>query len=122
MDIDKIKTVHSWLCNIINSPFNMLMIHSQDILNINNKLFEIIYDIRQEFPFFSQELTAIKDKLFTNNKINPIVCGQGIEILRVLQNAGNQEKADIWRLVLFLTLILNFNSERFSGFYSVYYY
>ena len=52
MDIDKIKTVHSWLCNIINSPFNMLMIHSQDILNINNKLFEIIYDIRQEFPFF----------------------------------------------------------------------
>lgn len=100
----------------------MLMIHSQDILNINNKLFEIIYDIRQEFPFFSQELTAIKDKLFTNNKINPIVCGQGIEILRVLQNAGNQEKADIWRLVLFLTLILNFNSERFSGFYSVYYY
>lgn len=99
MDIDKIKTVHSWLCNIINSPFNMLMIHPQDILNINNKLFEIIYDIRQEFPFFSQELTAIKDKLFTNNKINPTVCGQGIEILRVLQNAGNQEKTDIWQLV-----------------------
>lgn len=99
MDIDKIKTVHSWLCNIINNPFNMLMTHPQDILNINNKLFEIIYDIRQEFPFFSQELTAIKDKLFTNNKINPTVCGQGIEILRVLQNVGNQEKTDIWQLV-----------------------
>lgn len=37
--------------------------------------------------------------MFTNNKINPTVCGQGIEILRVLQNVGNQEKADIWRLV-----------------------
>ena len=69
------------------------------VLNINNKLFEIIYDIRQEFPFFSQELATIKDNLFTNNKINPTVCGQGIEILRVLQNVGNQEKADIWRLV-----------------------
>ena len=77
----------------------MLIIHPQDILNINNKLFEIIYDIRQEFPFFSQELATIKDNLFTNNKINPTVCGQGIEILRVLQNVGNQEKADIWRLV-----------------------
>lgn len=99
MDIDKIKTVHSWLCNIINSPFSMLMTHPQDILNINNKLFEIIYDIRQEFPFFSQELTAIKDKLFTNNKINTTVCGQGIEILRVLQNVGNQEKTDIWHLI-----------------------
>ena len=77
----------------------MLIIHPQDILNINNKLFEIIYDIRQEFPFFSQELATIKDNLFTNNKINPTDCGQGIEILRVLQNVGNQEKADIWRLV-----------------------
>lgn len=85
MDIEKIKTVHSWLCNTINNPFHMLIIHPQDILNINNKLFEIIYDIRQEFPFFSQELTAIKDKLFTNNKINPTVCGQGIEILRVFK-------------------------------------
>ena len=37
--------------------------------------------------------------MFTNNKINPTVCGQGIEILKVLQNVGNQEKADIWRLV-----------------------
>lgn len=37
--------------------------------------------------------------MFTNNKINPTVCGQGIEILRVLQNAGNQEKTDIWQLV-----------------------
>ena len=62
-------------------------------------MFEIIYDIRQEFPFFSQELATIKDNLFINNKINPTVCGQGIEILRVLQNVGNQEKADIWRLV-----------------------
>src|SRR5699024_672551 len=85
MDIEKIKTVHSWLCNTINNSFHMLIIHPQDILNINNKLFEIIYDIRQEFPFFSQELATIKDNLFTNNKINPTVCGQGIEILRVLQ-------------------------------------
>ena len=99
MDIEKIKTVHSWLCNTINNSFHMLIIHPQDILNINNKLFEIIYDIRQEFPFFSQELATIKDNLFTNNKINPTVCGQGIEILRVLQNVGNQENADIWRLV-----------------------
>lgn len=99
MDIDKIKTVHSWLCNIINNLFRMPIIHPQDILNINNKLFEIIYDIRQEFPFFSQELTTIKDNLFTNNKINLTVCGQCIEILRVLQNVENQEKADIWRLV-----------------------
>ncbi|WP_299393057.1 TIGR02391 family protein [uncultured Desulfovibrio sp.] len=99
MDIDKIKTVHSWLCNIINNLFRMPIIHPQDILKVNNKLFEIIYDIRQEFPFFSQELTTIKDNLFTNNKINLTVCGQCIEILRVLQNVENQEKADIWRLV-----------------------
>lgn len=99
MDIDKIKTVHSWLCNIINNPLSSIGTHPQDILNIKNGLFEIIYDIRQEFPFFSQELTAIKDKLFINNKINPTVCGQGIEMLRVLQNVGGQEKADIWRLV-----------------------
>ncbi len=77
----------------------MPIIHPQDILKVNNKLFEIIYDIRQEFPFFSQELTTIKDNLFTNNKINLTVCGQCIEILRVLQNVENQEKADIWRLV-----------------------
>ena len=65
--------------------FDSIFLHLNgilNILNINNKLFEIIYDIRQEFPFFSQELATIKDNLFTNNKINPTVCGQGIEILR----------------------------------------
>lgn len=99
MDIDKIQTVHSWLCDIINNPFSMITTHPQYILNVKNRLFEITYDIKQEFPFFSQELTIINDNLFINNKINPTVCGQAIGILRVLQHIGPPQKNEIWYLI-----------------------
>ncbi len=99
MDIDKIKTVHSWLCNIVNNLYPIPIAHPKDIVNIQNGLSEIIHDIRQEFPFFSQELTSIKDSLFINRRINPTVCGQGIEMLRVLQHVGNKEKIEIWQLI-----------------------
>lgn len=75
------------------------MIHPYTITKIQNDLISISYDIRNEFPFLSQELFFIKDGLFLNGIINPTACGQAIEILRILQNAGNQEKNSIWYLI-----------------------
>lgn len=79
------------------------MLHTSDssiyYYKIQNDLISISYDIRNEFPFLSQELFFIKDGLFLNGIINPTACGQAIEILRILQNAGNQEKNSIWYLI-----------------------
>lgn len=101
MELGRIINLYNYLCNGVNCGIFMLSaIPHQDIINIKNDLFRIIRDTEKEFPFFSQELFTIKDHLFSlTGTVNLVVCGQLIEILKALQNAGNQEKADIWRLV-----------------------
>ena len=99
MDIVKIQTVVSSLGDLVTNSCYTPVIHPYTITKIQNDLISISYDIRNEFPFLSQELFFIKDGLFLNGIINPTACGQAIEILRILQNAGNQEKNSIWYLI-----------------------
>lgn len=99
MDTVKIQTVFSSLANLVTNSCYTPAIHPYIITTIQNDLISISYDIRHEFPFLSQELFSIKDSLFPNGIINPTACGQAIEILRILQNAGNQEKNSIWYLI-----------------------
>ena len=99
MDIVKIQTVVSSLGDLVTNSCYTPVIHLYTITKIQNDLISISYDIRNEFPFLSQELFFIKDGLFLNGIINPTACGQAIEILRILQNAGNQEKNSIWYLI-----------------------
>lgn len=99
MNIPKITTVCTWLCNMTNQNPFPLFINQHDILNITNGLIEISYDIKQELPFFSQELFILKDHLFVNGNINFTVCGQCIEILRVLQIIQNSGNKGMWALI-----------------------
>lgn len=101
MDINRIKMVYGWLCNLVNNP-NAITLHvlPQDIQNVKNGLIKISHDIEKDFPFFSQELFSIKDALFVGfGSINSTVAGQAIEILKALQQADNFEKVGIWSLI-----------------------
>lgn len=101
MNINRIKIVYGWLCKLINNPNAMILpVLPQDIQNVKNGLIKISYDIEKEFPFFSQELFAMKDALFVGcGTINPVVFGQTIEILKALQQLDNSEGSGVWSLV-----------------------
>lgn len=106
MDIVKIQTVVSSLGDLVTNSCYTPVIHPYTITKIQNDLISISYDIRNEFPFLSQELFFIKDGLFLNGIINPTACGQAIEILRILQNAGNQEKKTAYGILSIQELFL----------------
>lgn len=101
MDINRVKTVYSWLINLANNPNCMTFpIAPSDIQNIKNGLIKISHDIERKFPYFSQELFEMKDYMFVGyGTINPIVFGQVIEILKSLQQADNIKGAGVWELV-----------------------
>ena len=101
MDINRVKTVYSWLINLANNPNCMTFpIAPSDIQNIKNGLIKISHDIERKFPYFSQELFEMKDYMFVGyGTINPIVFGQVIEILKSLQQADNIKGAGVCELV-----------------------
>ena len=101
MDINRVKTVYGWLINIANNPNNtMLPFASLDIQNVKNGLIKISHDIERDFPFFSQELFEMKDRIFVGyGTINLFVLGQVIEIMKSLQQADNMKESGVWDLI-----------------------
>lgn len=92
---------YRWLINLANNPNSMTFpIVPSDIQNIKNGLIKISHDIEKEFPYFSQELFEMKDYMFVGyGTINPIVFGQIIEILKLLQGSGRSKKTEVWDLI-----------------------
>ena len=101
MDSNRVRTVYGWLINISNNPHYMTFpVASPDIQNIKNGLIKISHDIEREFPYFSQELFEMKDRMFVGyGTINPVVFGQAIEILKSLHQADNTKGSRVWDLI-----------------------
>lgn len=101
MDINRVKTVYGWLINIGNNPNSTILPFApSDIQNVKNGLIKISYDIERDFPFFSQELFEMKDRIFVGyGTINAFVLGQVIEIMKSLQQANNTKGSGVWDLI-----------------------
>lgn len=70
------------------------------IQNIKNGLIKISHDIERKSPYFSQELFEMKDYMFVGyGTINPVVFGQVIEILKLLQQTDNTNGMGVWDLI-----------------------
>jgi hypothetical protein len=93
--------MRGWMKNSWEKPNCMTFpVASPDIQNIKNGLIRISHDIEREFPYFSQELFEMKDRMFVGyGTINPVVFGQVIEILKSLQQADNSKRPGVWDLI-----------------------
>lgn len=105
MDMNRINTVCCWMRNLSNQPNILNMpVSTADVTNIREELLIIAKDIEHEQPLLSNQLMAIKNRLFREVPaswntihiyINPFAFGQGIEVLDILL-AQNFNRLDDW--------------------------
>lgn len=87
--------------NILHNPNARIpQLFCTNISRIKNDMIEISYDIKKDFPFFSEKLFLLKDNLLCiHNNINYLVWGEIIAILQALLNLGKTNNYDIWGLI-----------------------
>lgn len=87
--------------NILHNPNARIpQFFCENISRIKNYMIEISYDIKKDFPFFSEKLFLLKDDLLCiHNNINYFVWGEIIAILQALRNFGKTNNYDIWGLI-----------------------
>lgn len=101
MNIPMIQQLLNWMTNL-DSQYNWpsLRISPSDITNVKNTLIHISQDIAREYPFFSDELFTLKDRLFTGYGFtNPAIWGRIFEILIALLRADTQPANHVWGLI-----------------------
>lgn len=65
MDMNRINTVCCWMRNLSNQPNILNMpVSTADVTNIREELLIIAKDIEHEQPLLSNQLMAIKNRLF----------------------------------------------------------
>lgn len=101
MDTQKIQSMINWMADIGNQQnWTQNQIHRMVITNTKNKIIRISEDIKNEYPYFSDELFRLKDMLFIGfGYINPAIFGQIYAILKTLQNDANNPKNDFWNYI-----------------------
>lgn len=101
MNIPMIQHLLNWMTNL-DSQYNWpsLQISPNDITNVKNTLIHISQDIAREYPFFSNELFTLKDRLFIGYGFtNPAIWGRIFEILIALLKADTQSANHVWGLI-----------------------
>lgn len=101
MNIPMIQHLLNWMTNL-DSQYNWpsLQISPNDITNVKNTLIHISQDIAREYPFFSNELFTLKDRLFIGYGFtNPAIWGRIFEILIALLKADTQPANHVWGLI-----------------------
>ena len=87
----RLSSVQNWTAIPLNRP---------DINAIKNDLIRISQSIASEHPHFSNELFALKDRLFIGyGCLDPQVYGQIFAIIKALINEGNNPSQSIWGLI-----------------------
>ena len=100
MDVNRISQVMDWLNAVSQNNSTVVPTSGHDITAIKNGLIRISEDISKEYPFFSNELFALKDKLFVGyGTINPWIFGQIFEILKILSNKSTTQNNNPWDLI-----------------------
>ena len=74
---------------------NIIFLHA-DIILVKNNLTQLSQDIRQTEPFFSNELSQLKDRLFHPYGIQPAVFGRILGHISYLYQKQSQPLSDIW--------------------------
>lgn len=93
-------------------------ISPQRITSIKNELIQLSNELAKTEPFYSNQLFALKDSLFTGyGNINPFVFGQIYEILMYLDYTTANNSDDVWSLVH--PQIISVSQNRFlDGYYA----
>lgn len=101
MNIPMIQHLLNWMTNLDSQDnWSSLRISPSDITNVKNTLIHISHDIAREYPFFSDELFALKDRLFIGYGFtNPAIWGRIFEILVTLLKADAQPSNHVWGLI-----------------------
>lgn len=101
MDLNRINILLYNMNNILHNPNARIpQLFCTNISRIKNDMIEISYDIKKDFPFFSEKLFLLKDNLLCiHNNINYLVWGEIIAILQALLNLGKTNNYDIWGLI-----------------------
>ena len=112
MSIIQLNALLESLQKIANSPnlqHRCFCIH--EVLRIREEIQHIIKDCEKESPLLCKRLSLIKEKIFIQQRqpwiapdtwyMNPLVLGQAIEILILLQeeNANQQSCNPLWKLI-----------------------
>lgn len=108
MNINRINTVCFQMRNLIGRP-NALNapVATTDVTNIREGILLIAKDIERTHPFLSNQLMEIKNNLFLESRVNwtvyilvnPVVFGQGIEVLNILLTQQFSPQNDWWQLI-----------------------
>lgn len=98
MEVQRIQAVMNWMNNLDMRPdWAIVQISNMDITYIKNTIIRISEDIKNEQPYFSDELFRLKDMLFIGyGKVNPPIYGQVFAILKGLLNEAKSPKKDWW--------------------------
>lgn len=101
MNIPMIQHLLNWMTNLDSQDnWSSLRISPSDITNVKNTLIHISQDIAREYPFFSDELFTLKDRLFIGYGFtNPAIWGRIFEILIALLKADTQPATHVWGLI-----------------------
>lgn len=101
MDTQKIQSMINWMVDLGTQPdWTLTQISNRGITNTKNTIIRISEDIKNEYPYFSDELFRLKDILFIGfGTVNPSVFGQIYAILNALLNDANKPKNDFWNYI-----------------------
>jgi len=100
-DWQKIQGTYQGLVRLSNAPnWTAIPIAQMDITAINNDLIRVSQIIADEYPYFSSELFALKDRLFIGyGCLNPAVYGQVIAIFKAIVNEVESPRQTVWGLI-----------------------
>lgn len=89
------------------------------IQSVTSSLTKISSKIQQDFPFYAQRLSELKQCLFlTNSLVNVAVFGRILELLILLKSSMEQKNDDHWKYI-HPVLLQGQTKEKFQhGFYS----
>ena len=98
METKKIRNMLNWMNSLGSRPdWTIVQIPAMEITNVKNVIIRISEDIRNAYPYFSDELFRLKDVLFIGfGTINPSVYGQIFAILKALLSDAQNPKNDLW--------------------------
>lgn len=101
MDSQNVQFVINWMVDLGRRPnWTLVQISNMTITNIKNTIIRISEDIKNEYPYFGDELFRLKDMLFIGfGTINPPIYGQVYAILKALQNDAKSSKNDFWHYI-----------------------
>lgn len=92
-----LQLVLNFIETIRNNPaYPNIFLYPRDAIIVKNNITKLSEEIKNEEPFFSNELFCIKDYLFSNSFINSTAFGKLVEITNYLIYKQNNPQADIW--------------------------